>query len=85
MQVHVELSSVVIITTFDLLLTLLLFILADTLCPSSTVTRGLHDFVTFIGKMLTDSEKLAALESRFKPHEFPIRVKYDKRRSFNPT
>lgn len=81
-------SSVVIITTFDLLLILLLFTLADTMCTSSTVTCGLQDFVTYIGKSLTDTEKLAAAESRFTPHrlyEFPIRVGYEKRRSFNPT
>lgn len=46
-----------------------------------------NDFSLYVGKTLTDSEKLSALEDHFKPHklyQFPQRNEYGKNRSFNP-
>ena len=46
-----------------------------------------NDFDLFVGKSLTDADKLSALENHFKPsktYRFPVRVEYGKKRSFNP-
>ena len=42
-----------------------------------------NDFYLYVGKPLTDAEKLSALKDHFKPGKGPVHVEYGKKQSFN--
>lgn len=65
---------------------LCLFYKGDDSGPSQPEVLS-NDFSLYIGKTLTDSEKLSALEDHFQPHklyQFSQHQEYGKNRSFNP-
>lgn len=48
-----------------------------------------NDFAAFLGKRLTNQEKLEVLEKHYKPlltaNQFPVKLEYGKQRSFKKT